>query len=255
MADGSRDAAEAWTEADGGLWPRLRALWSSVLTLSWPVMVEQVSRTLMRTVDVFITALFSPAAVVAIGLAELYSQFALRIGLGLGGGAVALTSQETGREGGVSRDETIATALLLGVVLGIPLALAGILFGESMIALLGASPDVVERNEDVDLPAVEVPVVVPELSALGALVAAAVDVGSLPLRRDLEEVLVDVHWTVVRVEVVLVPDEPFHVLDPRRVVDECLDRRQLVYLLKRDRIADDTGFGAAMHVTVPFARV
>lgn len=143
MADGSRDAAEAWTDVDGGTWKRLWALWWSVLELSVPVMVEQISRTLMRTVDVFITALFSPAAVVAIGLAELYSQFALRIGLGLGGGAIALSSQETGREGGVSRDETIAMALLLGVLLGIPLALAGIFFGDLMIAILGASEEVV----------------------------------------------------------------------------------------------------------------
>jgi putative MATE family efflux protein len=140
---GSRDAAEAWVDVEGGPWTRLRTLWKSVLVLSWPVMVEQVTRTMMRTVDVFITALFSPAAVVAIGLAELYSQFALRIGLGLGGGAIALSSQETGREAGVSRDETITTALLLGVVLGVPLALAGIFLGEPMIALLGASDEVV----------------------------------------------------------------------------------------------------------------
>jgi putative MATE family efflux protein len=143
MADGSGDDAMAWTNVEGSRWRRLRALWRSVLALSWPVMTEQVSRTLMRTVDVFITALFSPAAVVAIGLAELYSQFALRIGLGLGGGAIALSSQETGREGGVGRDETIGTALLLGVLLGIPLALAGIFFGEAMIALLGASEEVI----------------------------------------------------------------------------------------------------------------
>ena len=43
-------------------------VWRQVLTLAWPVIVEQSSRTLMRTTDVFITALFSPAAVVAIGL-------------------------------------------------------------------------------------------------------------------------------------------------------------------------------------------
>lgn len=143
MARGSGDPAESWTTVDGSRWKRLIALWRGVLALSWPVMVEQITRTMMRTVDVFITALFSPAAVVAIGLAELYSQFALRIGLGLGGGAIALSSQETGREGGASRDETISTALLLGVLLGIPLTLAGILLGEPMIAILGASEEVV----------------------------------------------------------------------------------------------------------------
>jgi putative MATE family efflux protein len=106
-------------------------------------MFEQVTRTLMRTTDVFITAAFNPASVVAIGLAELYSQFPLRIGLGLGGGAIALSSQDTGRQADASRDETISTALALGVVLGIPIALVAIVFGESLISFLGASEDVV----------------------------------------------------------------------------------------------------------------
>lgn len=141
------DAEEVWSDRVGGsdgLLARLWALWQWVIDLSWPVMVEQVTRTLMRTVDVFITASFNPAAVVAIGLAELYSQFPLRIGLGLGGGAIALSSQDTGRDAAASRDETISTALALGVILGLPIAAAGIAFGDAMIALLGASETVVE---------------------------------------------------------------------------------------------------------------
>ncbi|MFB6096114.1 MAG: MATE family efflux transporter [Haloferacaceae archaeon] len=111
--------------------------------MSWPVMAEQVTRTLMRTVDVFITASFNPAAVVAIGLAELYAQFPLRIGLGLGGGAIALSSQDTGRGTDAGRDETITQALLLGVLLGIPIAVVAVVFGEDLIAVLGASEQVV----------------------------------------------------------------------------------------------------------------
>ena len=46
---------------------RLGSVWRRVLSLSWPVMVEQTTRTLMRTVDILVTALFSPVAVAAIG--------------------------------------------------------------------------------------------------------------------------------------------------------------------------------------------
>ena len=38
----------------------------------------------MRTVDILVTALFSPVAVAAIGLADLYARFPLRVGLGMG---------------------------------------------------------------------------------------------------------------------------------------------------------------------------
>lgn len=120
----------------------LRETWRRILALSWPVMAEQTTRTLMRTTDVFITALFSPAAVVAIGLADLYTQFPLRIGLGLGGGAIALSSQDTGRQA-ATRDEAITQALVLGALLGVPIAFIGYLFGGWLIAILGASPAVV----------------------------------------------------------------------------------------------------------------
>ena len=40
--------------------------------------------TLMRTVDILVTALFSPVAVAAIGLADLYARFPLGVGLGMG---------------------------------------------------------------------------------------------------------------------------------------------------------------------------
>ena len=66
----------------------LASVWRRVLSLSWPVMVEQTTRTLMRTVDILVTALFSPVAVAAIGLADLYARFPLWIGLGMGSGAM-----------------------------------------------------------------------------------------------------------------------------------------------------------------------
>ena len=59
-------------------------------------MAEQFFNTLMRTVDIFITGLFSPAAIAAIGIADVYAQLSMRVGHGLGGGAISLSSQDTG---------------------------------------------------------------------------------------------------------------------------------------------------------------
>lgn len=124
-------------------WERVRSLWGRVFALGWPVAAEQVFRTLMRTTDMFITALISPAAVVAVGLADLYAQFPLRIGLGLGGGAIALSSQDTGGDAIETRNEAIAQALLLGFLAGIPFAIVGVFLGGPMIAILGPEPEVV----------------------------------------------------------------------------------------------------------------
>lgn len=119
---------------------RLRDVWRRVLDLAWPVMVEQTVRTGMRTTDVLVTATFSPAAVAAVGLADLYARLPLRIGLGLGGGAIALSSQDTGSGAEANRDEAVTQAILIGLLAGVPFALFGILFGDAAIAILGAPP-------------------------------------------------------------------------------------------------------------------
>ncbi|AEN04622.1 MATE family efflux transporter [Halolamina sp.] len=121
---------------------RTRAIWRRAVSLGWPISVQQTFTTLMRTVDIIVTGLFSPAAVAAVGLADLYAQFPLRVGLGLGSGAITLSSQETGRGADVDRDRAITLALALGALCGLPLVGVGFLYGQPLIALLGAEPEV-----------------------------------------------------------------------------------------------------------------
>lgn len=119
------------------------AVWRRIVSLSWPVATEQLFSTLMRTTDVIITALFSPAAVAAVGLADLYAQLSMRVGSGLGGGAIALSSQDTGRGAATDRDEAITQALLIGTMLGLPLIVFGLFFSEWAISVLGADTETV----------------------------------------------------------------------------------------------------------------
>jgi MATE family multidrug resistance protein len=121
---------------------RVVSVWRRVLSLSWPVMVEQTTRTLMRTVDIVVTAVFSPVAVAAVGLADLYARFPLWVGLGMGAGAISLSSQDTGSGADANRDEAISQALVVGAVVGVPFAAFGVGFGEAAIGLLGAPTEV-----------------------------------------------------------------------------------------------------------------
>ena len=121
---------------------RLLSAWRRVLSLSWPVVAEQTTRTLMRTVDVLVTAPFSPVAVAAVGLADLHARVPLWVGLGTGSGAIALSSQDTGSGATANRDEAVGQALVVRAVAGVPSAVAGILFGEQVVALLGAPSEV-----------------------------------------------------------------------------------------------------------------
>ncbi len=122
---------------------RMLGVWRRTVSLGWPIAIEQTLNTLMRTVDIVVTGLFSPAAVAAVGLADLYAQIPLRIGLGLGTGAIALSSQDTGRGADLTRDRAITQALLIGALCGLPIVLVGLLFGHALIAVLGAESEVV----------------------------------------------------------------------------------------------------------------
>ncbi len=122
---------------------RLWGVWRKTFGLSWPITIQHGFTTLMRTVDIVVAGLFAPAYVTAIGLADLYGQIPLRLGLGLGAGAIALSSQDTGREAMVTRNRAITQAILLGVLIGLPLIVLGILFSEFFIGVLGAERDVV----------------------------------------------------------------------------------------------------------------
>ncbi len=116
---------------------RFWAVWKRVLSLSWPVMVEQVLRTLMRTTDLIVAGFFSPAAVAAVGLADIYARFPIRFGIGIGDGAIALSSQDTGAGATANRDEAVSQALLIGILGGIPFVLFGLLANEYAIAVIG----------------------------------------------------------------------------------------------------------------------
>ncbi len=117
--------------------------WKRVFKIGWPVTVEQLLTTLMRTVDVIVTGLFSPAAVAAVGLADLYGQIPLRVGIGLGTASIALSSQDTGRGAVATRNRVVTQAMIIGVLCGIPFVVIGLLFGSALISILGAESEVV----------------------------------------------------------------------------------------------------------------
>lgn len=122
---------------------RLIAVWRRTVRLSTPIAVQQAFTTLMRTVDLIVAGVFGPAAVAAVGLADLYAQVPLRVGLALGTGAIALSSQDTGRGAETTRNRAITQAWLLGAAAGLPLILVGLTMSEYLISLLGAEHEVV----------------------------------------------------------------------------------------------------------------
>jgi putative MATE family efflux protein len=122
-------------------------LWKEALTLAWPVMLNHIFTTAMRTTDMILMGFFGPAAVTAVGLGDVWESIILRIGLGLGTGSISLISQESGTNTAAAKankDTILSQVIFISFLLGIPFIFAALIFAEEMIALLGAAPKVIE---------------------------------------------------------------------------------------------------------------
>lgn len=122
-------------------------LWKEALTLAWPVMLNHLFTTAMRTTDMILMGYFGPAAVTAVGLGDVWESIILRIGLGLGTGSISLISQESGTNTALAeanKDTILSQAILISFIIGIPFVIIALFFAEEMIALLGAAPRVIE---------------------------------------------------------------------------------------------------------------
>ncbi|MEJ6949504.1 MATE family efflux transporter [Natronospora cellulosivora (SeqCode)] len=121
-------------------------VWRKALILSWPIVLNHVFVTAMRTVDMILMGFFGPAAVAAVGLGDVWERIVLRIGLGLGTGGIALISQQTGADldkSANNSDIVLTQVLITGAIVGIPFILIGWLIPEKLIRILGADSDVI----------------------------------------------------------------------------------------------------------------
>ncbi|MFW5885926.1 MAG: MATE family efflux transporter [Halanaerobium sp.] len=122
-------------------------LWKEALILAWPVMLNHIFVTAMRTTDMILMGYFGPAAVTAVGLGDVWESIILRIGLGLGSGSISLISQESGSNTAAARankDLVLSQVIFVSLIIGIPFIFIALLFAEEMIAVLGAAPEVIK---------------------------------------------------------------------------------------------------------------
>ncbi len=114
-----------------------RGTFEQLVRLGAPVSASSVTRSLMGATDAAVAAAISPSAVAVVTIADLYRQLVGRFGGGIGGGAIALTSQDTGAGATANRDEAVSQATLLAVVIALPVAVASVVFGEPLISVVG----------------------------------------------------------------------------------------------------------------------
>jgi putative MATE family efflux protein len=155
----SATGGDASTPRAQGLWDALKEslrgshqdftegpLGRSIFLLSVPMVLETVMESVFALVDVFFVGRLGPDAVATVGLTESMLTLIYAVAMGLSIGATALVSRRIGEKDPEQAARTAVQAVGLGVLLGVPISVAGAVFARPLLGLMGGSPWVLEHG-------------------------------------------------------------------------------------------------------------
>ncbi|AFL94309.1 Na+-driven multidrug efflux pump protein [Thermococcus cleftensis] len=116
-----------------------RRLWK----LAWPAIMGNISQTLLNLVDMMMVGQLGSLALAAVGLGGQVSWFMMPIMAAVATGTLALVARFVGAGEGDKATLTLEQSLYLAFLLGIPVMLFGWVFGDDILRIMGAKPDVI----------------------------------------------------------------------------------------------------------------
>ena len=128
-----RDAVRG-TDADYTKIPLRRA----VFLLAVPMVLELVLESTFAVVDIFFVARLGPSAVATVGLTESYLFLLYAVAIGLAMAVTAVVARRIGEQRREDAAVAAAQAIWVGVLVSLPVALAGIFYARELLALMGA---------------------------------------------------------------------------------------------------------------------
>ncbi|WP_426755736.1 MATE family efflux transporter [Myxococcus sp. Y35] len=118
----------------------------AIFLLAVPMVLEMMMESVFAVVDVFFVGRLGADAVAAVGLTESLLTIIYAASAGLSIGATALVSRRIGEGDPERAARTAVQALGLGIVLSIPVSVAGVWFARPLMAMMGGSPWVLEHG-------------------------------------------------------------------------------------------------------------
>jgi putative MATE family efflux protein len=115
----------------------------AVLLLAVPMVLEVALESVFAVVNVFWVGRLGASAVATVGLTEAMFTTIYALGMGLGIGATAMVARRIGEKNPDGAARAAVQAIAMGVLVAVPIAFVGALFAPRLLALMGASPEVI----------------------------------------------------------------------------------------------------------------
>ena len=116
----------------------------AIFLLAVPMVIEMAMESIFAVVDVFFVGRLGPAAVATIGLTESLMIVIYTLAFGLSIGATATVSRRIGEKEPDRAARAAVQVLILGALVSGTLGIIGAIFAPQLLALMGATPDVLE---------------------------------------------------------------------------------------------------------------
>jgi putative MATE family efflux protein len=116
----------------------------AILLLSIPAVLEMIMESIFVIVDIYFVSKLGANAVATVGLTESMITIIYAIAIGLGTATTSMVSRRIGEKNPYSASRTAFQAILTGLAVSIFIGIPGALKAESLLNMMGASPQIIE---------------------------------------------------------------------------------------------------------------
>jgi putative MATE family efflux protein len=118
----------------------------AILLLAIPMVLEMVLESLFAVVDVFWVSRLGANAVATVGLTESVLTLVFAVGLGLGMSTTAMVARRIGEKDPEGAAVSAVQAIFLGLIASLAMGLPFFLLAPRLLALMGASPEIISTG-------------------------------------------------------------------------------------------------------------
>ncbi len=153
------DSADTLASPQPGFWSTVReslrgshqdytqgSIGRSILLLAVPMVLEMVLESVFALTDIFFVGRLGANAVATVGLTESMLALVYAVAMGLSVGVTATIARRIGERDTEGATETAVQGILVGAAVASVLGVAGAMFAPRLLALLGATPDVISTG-------------------------------------------------------------------------------------------------------------